>query len=692
MHYSGKIMETKPFRRNGERPSRPNSSENRPQFYKIILAHELTRLRFPLKFARRHGRNLPKVARLEVPTGQVSKIQVVHDSQGRIWLAKGWEEFTKNYSIREDYFLVFRYDGESHFHVLIFDNNTASEIEYPQIIVSHGGVESLEDLSQKCGPNKRKRQEDQTGSFCNRFNHVRVKVENSADDDEGSPPLMTPKISSGEKQRLVKTKTEMGSAYERAKAFKSKNPFHISVMYPSYVSSGYSILTIPLAFAKEHFLGQSSNNDLVLVSGGRSWPAKCTRSGNNARIFGWKAFVVDNKLKVGDVCILEIMKSKKLSVNIIVFPADEIDETFQFRHHYDDLKRKFDDQRPVKPSTAEGDQLVAFSIEDDQNCLHSPGKIMAPKPFRRNGGGLSRRCSSEIGPQIFNFIIFSHEPTRLRLPLKFARRHGRNLPKVACLEVPTGQVSKIQVVHDSQGRIWLDKGWEEFTKNYSIRDGHFLVFRYDGESHFHVLIFDKTASEIEYPEIVSHGGVESLEDLSQKCGPNKRKRQEDQTGSFCNRFNHVRVQVENSADDDEGSPPLMTPKISTGEKKSLVKTTEMGSAYERAKAFKSKNPFHISVMYPYYVSSKGSRLNIPLAFAKKHFLGQSSNNDLVLVSGGRSWPAKCARSVNNARIFGWKAFVVDNKLKVGDVCILEIMKSKKLTVNIIVFPADAIDD
>nr|GMD49790.1 B3 domain-containing transcription factor VRN1-like [Ipomoea batatas] len=134
----------------------------------------------------------------------------------------------------------------------------------------------------------------------------------------------------------------------------------------------------------------------------------------------------------------------------------------------------------------------------------------------------------------------------------------------------------------------------------------------------------------------------------------------------------------------------MTPKICTAEKQSLVKT-EKGAAYQRAKAFKSKNPFHISVMYPSYVSSE-NRLNIPLAFAKKHFLDQSPN-DFMLVSGGRSWPAKCTRNGQHARIYGWKAFVVDNKLKVGDVCILEIMKCQKLTIiNIIVFPADEIDD
>lgn len=202
-----------------------------------------------------------------------------------------------------------------------------------------------------------------------------------------------------------------------------------------------------------------------------------------------------------------------------------------------------------------------------------------------------------------------------RLPLKFARRHGKNLPKVAYLEVPTAQVSKIHLVRDPQGRIWVAKGWEEFIKNYSIRHGHLLVFRYDGKSHFHVLIFDKTATEIEYPQIVSHDDVEILEDLVQKFGPNKRKREEDENGSFCNRFNHeipcsdhqtektcaVRLKVKNSENDEGSSPSLMTPKIN-GEKQRMVKK-ELGAAYERAKAFKSKNPFHISVMHPSYVSS-----------------------------------------------------------------------------------------
>ncbi|KAM7506962.1 hypothetical protein LguiA_017415 [Lonicera macranthoides] len=51
----------------------------------------------------------------------------------------------------------------------------------------------------------------------------------------------------------------------------------------------------------------------------------------------------------------------------------------------------------------------------------------------------------------------------------------------------------------SNGEVWLQEGWKEFSNHYSIGLWQFLVFRYEGNSHFHVLIFDMSASEIEYP-------------------------------------------------------------------------------------------------------------------------------------------------------------------------------------------------
>ncbi|KAL9267531.1 B3 domain-containing protein [Drosera capensis] len=49
------------------------------------------------------------------------------------------------------------------------------------------------------------------------------------------------------------------------------------------------------------------------------------------------------------------------------------------------------------------------------------------------------------------------------------------------------------------GGARLEEGWKEFVSFYSIVLGHFILFRYDGNSRFHVVIFDMSACEIEYP-------------------------------------------------------------------------------------------------------------------------------------------------------------------------------------------------
>ena len=47
--------------------------------------------------------------------------------------------------------------------------------------------------------------------------------------------------------------------------------------------------------------------------------------------------------------------------------------------------------------------------------------------------------------------------------------------------------------------VWFCSNWQEFAKYYSISYGSILVFKYEGDSNFRVLIFDITATEICYP-------------------------------------------------------------------------------------------------------------------------------------------------------------------------------------------------
>lgn len=79
--------------------------------------------------------------------------------------------------------------------------------------------------------------------------------------------------------------------------------------------------------------------------------------------------------------------------------------------------------------------------------------------------------------------------------------------------------------------------------------------------------------------------------------------------------------------------------------------------------------------------------SIASKFARKHFLENNAN--LVLrVPGSGSWSVKCTFGIADAKVgYGWKAFVLDNKLKVGDVCVFEVIKDAQLFVDVTIFRA-----
>ena len=69
---------------------------------------------------------------------------------------------------------------------------------------------------------------------------------------------------------------------------------------------------------------------------------------------------------------------------------------------------------------------------------------------------------------------------------------------VATLTAPYGGIWQVGL-KKVDNNIWFCNGWQDFVEYHSICYGYFLVFRYEGNSSFHVLIFDKTTIEIQYP-------------------------------------------------------------------------------------------------------------------------------------------------------------------------------------------------
>lgn len=80
-----------------------------------------------------------------------------------------------------------------------------------------------------------------------------------------------------------------------------------------------------------------------------------------------------------------------------------------------------------------------------------------------------------------------------KLPYKFARELGDRELREARLRV-AGEGRRpwdVKVFDDDvSGDVYLGRGWQEFARAHDLRDGHFLVFRYDGAAAFTVTVFD----------------------------------------------------------------------------------------------------------------------------------------------------------------------------------------------------------
>lgn len=74
------------------------------------------------------------------------------------------------------------------------------------------------------------------------------------------------------------------------------------------------------------------------------------------------------------------------------------------------------------------------------------------------------------------------------IPRKFVRKFGDELSGVATLTVPDDRIWLVTIRQIDQ-KLWFCNGWHEFVVHYSICTGHFLVFRYEGNSNFSVHMY-----------------------------------------------------------------------------------------------------------------------------------------------------------------------------------------------------------
>ncbi|XP_012472263.2 B3 domain-containing transcription factor VRN1 [Gossypium raimondii] len=309
---------------------------------------------------------------------------------------------------------------------------------------------------------------------------------------------------------------------------------------------------------------------------------------------------------------------------------------------------------------------------------------MAASSHQQGNGHLKYISDS---PYFFKIILQDNiQNGKLGIPKKFVKNHGNGMSSPAMFSVPSGEVWKVELTK-CDGKIWCENGWLEFSNHYSLYIGHLLVFRYDGNSNFHVIIFDRTATEIQYP-YTSNYHRQSNVILEQNIDQSRKPGEESQLPRPRPRpQSHKMVRSTKSAMETEteaecnGKPDFPARNGDTSTNHNTVRrlnTCEKVKALERARnTFKSENPFFLVVIQPDYVGlslGKRYRLAIPADFVRENLMKEHCSITLCH-SSGKTWMVTFKQQ-KGQKLYsflqtGWVTFVRDNNIQVGDVCAFE---------------------
>ncbi|KAK7310207.1 hypothetical protein RJT34_07564 [Clitoria ternatea] len=313
-------------------------------FFKVILESTLQdgKMKVPRSFTRRNWDGMLNPVSLRLPNGTEWNVYwVVID--GDVWFRNGWQEFSKYSCLDVSYFLMFRYDGNSRFNVIICDKS-GLEINYPSNRGANQEMEEIVQLSdcslelvKECTPVDSKRTKSSSPA-----SQALKKMKTNPKEEQEDEAVHDKKIVSFDHSNKHMKSGSSGDSFKQKikafhekikKVFRAENDYFTCVIQKTYAER--DLLIIPNDFSKPylHMEGKAT----LFVKDDRTWDVDLRINFHGQLTFslGWKKFLLDNELKIGDVCGFELQKCKEVSfkVDIFRFQEDEHPRTPQFKGH-----------------------------------------------------------------------------------------------------------------------------------------------------------------------------------------------------------------------------------------------------------------------------------------------------------------------------------------------------------------------
>ncbi|KAK8623362.1 hypothetical protein V6N13_118248 [Hibiscus sabdariffa] len=326
-------------------------------FSQFLHADFLQRLEIPEKFAKNVKKRLPETVTLKGPSGVIWDVGVTEDDD-TLFFCDGWKTFVKNHSLIENDFLIFKYNGVSHFDVLMFEGkslcekassyfvrkcvHTESDFGYqtkrkvsvnPDEIVHNSSQCGLESSPEKSTNNDTDARPSRKATESAASNKKRIQ--NLDSDIRSIPAKRSPRgkehstFSGGVKVerfeteyehittdgdvfgslwhatgKRVATRSEKTNALIKAQEALSVEGFMV-VMKPTHVDRKF-YMSIPSAWVAKYI--SRAKADVILRMNERRWRTQFNYRRSRecgALSCGWRKFVKDNNIEEHDVCVFE---------------------------------------------------------------------------------------------------------------------------------------------------------------------------------------------------------------------------------------------------------------------------------------------------------------------------------------------------------------------------------------------------
>uniref|UniRef100_A0A5B7AQQ3 TF-B3 domain-containing protein n=1 Tax=Davidia involucrata TaxID=16924 RepID=A0A5B7AQQ3_DAVIN len=322
----------------------------------------------------------------------------------------------------------------------------------------------------------------------------------------------------------------------------------------------------------------------------------------------------------------------------------------------------------------------------------------------------------------------------LKIPSKFIKHMEGKTSGSVSLVGPSGSTWHVDLIQRSDGLFFHD-GWAAFVRDHFIECGDSLVFRYDGNLHFTVQVFDQSSCEKEaaFWAVCSQDPSDSDKHMG-----NKRER-ENTISCLDDIFEGVPKKMRGSqvhsecitvaepcqaavfSDETENCSslskntvtlalPLQSRVLSENAEATIQnrisKDNALGSyvkgcmpmlsapeAERVARSFTSSFPNFTKIMKRFNVSGSYT-LNIPYQFSMGH-LPKCKIKIVLRNLKGESWTVNSVPTtkVQTSHTFcgGWLAFVRDNDIEMGDICIFELVSKFEMRVQILWVGKEGVD-